>query len=163
MSENPHPHTTLSLAKRRAELIADNQLMRERIRMNDGYIKALDTAIGLMDPAFDPGTVLPKRQYTRKFDRGELKSLIIQILKATGGGPLSTRAITDQVMERKGMTDDCRTEVRRALLHYDVVEKVDGDPDDHMEYWALVGYAATAKPDGSTSVATAGLTLVRDQ
>ncbi|MEZ7196757.1 hypothetical protein [Pseudodesulfovibrio karagichevae] len=163
MSENTHPHTTAALAKRRAELIADNQAMRERIRLNDGYIKSLNTAIGLMDPGFDPGTVLPKRQYTRKFDRGELKSLIIQTLKAAEGGPLSTRAITDQVMGRKGMTDDCRTEVRRALLHYDVVEKVDGDPDDHMEYWALVGYAAAAKPAGSSSVATAGLTLVRDQ
>ncbi|WP_272699454.1 hypothetical protein [Desulfovibrio sp. Fe33] len=145
MSKKPHSHTTAALAKRRAELIADNQAMRERIRLNDGYIKSLDTAMGLMDPAFDPGTVLPKRQYTKKFDRGELKSLIIRTLKAADGGPLSTRAITDQVMEHKGMTDDCRTEVRRALLHYDVVEKVDGDPDDHMEYWALVGYAATTK------------------
>jgi hypothetical protein len=65
-------------------------------------------------------------------------------------------------MERKGMTEDCWTEVRRALINYDVVEKVDGNPDDHMEYWALVGYTVNAKPVGSTSDATAGLTLVRN-
>lgn len=163
MSENTHPHTTSALAKRRAELIADNQAMRERIRLNDGYIKSLDTAIALMDPTFDPGTVLPKRQYDRKFERGELKSLVIQILKAADGGPLSTRDIADRVMERKGMIDDCRPQVRQALLGYKTVEKVEGEPDDHMEYWKLKGYAAAAKPSGSTSVATAGLTLVRDQ
>jgi|GEM_PF-4684595 len=163
MSENTHPHTTSALAKRRAELIADNQQMRERIRLNDGYIKSLDTAIALMDPTFDPGTVLPKRQYDRKFDRGELKSLIIQTLKAADGGPLSTRAITDHVMERKGLADDCRTEVRRALINYDVVKKVDGDPDDHMEYWSLVGYAAKGKDGGDSKEATAGLRLLRDQ
>jgi hypothetical protein len=123
MSKKPHSHSTAALAKRRAEPVADNQAMRERIRLNDGYIKALDTAIGLIDPAFDPGTVPPKRPYTKKFDRGELKPLIIRTLKAAEGGPLSTRAITDQIMERKGMADHCRTEVRRALLHYDVVEK----------------------------------------
>jgi hypothetical protein len=160
MSENTHPHTTAALAKRRAELIADNQAMRERIRLNGEYIKALDTAMGLMDPAFDPGTVLPKRQYTKKFDRGELKSLIIRTLKAAEGGPMSTRAITDQVMERKGMTDDCRTEVRRALLHYDVVEKVDGDPDDHMEYWALMGYAAAANDRDAKQEAAGKLRLL---
>ena len=163
MSENTHPHTTSALAKRRAELIADNQAMRERIRMNDGYIKALDTAIALMDPGFDPGSVLPKRQYTKKFEKGELKSMIIQTLKDADGGPLSTRAIADQVMERKGLDDDCRTEVRRALLTYGTVEKVDGDPDDHMEYWSLVGYAAKGKDGGDSKEATAGLRLLRDQ
>lgn len=137
--------------------------MRERIRLNDTYIKALDTAIGLMDPAFDPGTVLPKRQYTKKFEKGELKSLIIQTLKAADGGPLSTRDIADQVAKRKGLNDDCRTEVRRALLNYDTVEKVEGDPDDHMEYWTLKGYAAKGKGDGGTEEATARLRLLRDQ
>jgi hypothetical protein len=73
---------------------------------------------------------------------------------------MSTRAITDQVMERKGMTDDCRTEVRRALLHYDVVEKVDGDPDDHMEYWALMGYAAAANDRDAKQEAAGKLRLL---
>jgi hypothetical protein len=160
MNENTYPHTTSALAKRRAELLADNQRMRERIRLNDGYIKSLDTVIALMDPAFDPGTVLPKRQYERKFERGELKSLIIKILKAANGGPLSTRDIADRVMKRKGMTDDCRTEVRRALINYDVVEKVDGDTDDHMEYWKLNGYTATANPKDEKQEAAGKLRLL---
>jgi len=158
MSENTYPHTTAALAKRRAELIADNQAMRDRIRLNDGYIKALDTAIDLMDPAFDPGTVLPKRQYDRTFERGELKSLVIKILKAADGGPLSTRDIADRAMERKGMTDDCRPQVRQALLGYKTVEKVDSDPDDHMEYWKLKGYSAKGK-EGPES----GLRLVPNE
>ncbi|MBI9079924.1 MAG: hypothetical protein JEY79_09325 [Pseudodesulfovibrio sp.] len=163
MSKNTHPHTTSALAKRRADMIADNQQMRERIRLNDGYIKALDTAIALMNPDFDPGTVLPKRQYTRKFERGELKSMVIQILKMAEGGPLSTGDITTQVMERKGLDDDCRAEVRRALLNYDTVEKVEGETDDHMEWWILKGYAAKPMDDGTPEEATAGLRLLRDQ
>ncbi len=158
MNEKTHPHTTAALAVRRAQLLADNRLLRERIRQNEGYIKSLDTAIGLMNPAFDPGTVLPKRRYTRTFERGELKSLVIRILKAANG-PLSTEDITAQVMARKVLAEDCRGEVRRALMSYGFVKRVSQD-DDHRDYWILERYAAK---DEANEGGTPMLRLLRDQ
>lgn len=116
-------------------------------------IAALDESMRLMDQGYNPDQVKPKRKHTRTFAHGELKRLIIGILKEVDGGPLTTRQIADEVRKIKGLDRDVRKDVKRALQGYRNIIKV-GEIDNHQALWAFKGYAA------STSDAPPSLRIV---
>lgn len=112
--------------------------------IKEAEIDHLDYAMLLMNIVCDMELARPRRIYIRTFAHGELKRMIIQILKHAGQ-PITTRQVTDEVRKRKQLVLDYRRYVKNALGRYKVTIKV-GENEAGESLWTLKGYAAKTKP-----------------
>ncbi|MGE4193554.1 MAG: hypothetical protein AB7E51_09225 [Pseudodesulfovibrio sp.] len=128
------------------KLVADKQ----------AEIDTLDCTMLMLGIACDMELARPRQVYTRTFGYGELKRMILGILKYADT-PMTTRQVTDEVNRRKGLSQDYRQHVKRALMRYRVTVQT-GKTETGESLWALKGQAARAK-DGCASP----LRLVRSQ
>ncbi len=113
MSES---HVVSGLVAKRSELAGLIDHHQKEIDRLTGDLVHLDAAIKLFSPEFDLGTIKRKqyRRYSRLFKQGECYRLSIDALR-NAGGPISTAAITEKIMERKGLKEDQRKTVSDSV------------------------------------------------
>ncbi len=123
-------------------------LARKKAQLNvkQAEINTIDQTFMLLGLECDPELTRPRKSYTRTFKRGELKRLIIKILKEVNGGPLTTRQITNEVMRRKGLDSDYWDHVKRALRRYPITVKL-RENENGESMWALKTYTTKPKND----------------
>ncbi len=133
----------VALSKKRSLLTRELIDLQEAFQRKQVEIITLDATIHMLDIQYDMELARPRRVYTRTFDLGELKRLIIGILKEADK-PLTTRQISDEVCRQKRLFQDCRRKVKNALQSYRVTVKV-GETDTGLSLWTLKTYAAKTK------------------
>jgi len=146
----------VALSKKRSLLSRDLLDLEKQLADKKAEIDALDCTMLVLGIACDMELARPRQVYTRTFDHGELKRMILGILKGADG-PMTTRQVTDEVRRRKKLLQDYRPHVKRALTRYRITIKV-GMTESGESLWTLKSQAARAK-DGSKPT----LRLVRSQ
>ena len=113
MSES---HVVSGLAAKRSELAGLIDHHQKEIDRLVGDLVHLDAAIKLFSPEFNLGTIKRKqyRRYSRLFKQGECYRLAIDALRSAGG-PVSTAAITEKIMVRKGLQEEQRKTVSDSV------------------------------------------------
>ncbi len=135
----------VALSKKRAQLSREVLDLEKQLEDKLAKIKTLDCTMLMLGIACDMELARPRRVYTRTFRHGELKRLIVGILK-DAGSPLTTRQVADEVRRCKRLLQDYRPHVKRALARYRITVKV-GQTDNGESLWTLTAYAAKAKAD----------------
>ena len=108
------PHVVAALKDKRAELSGSIADLEKRIGQHRADLLHVDAVLRLFAPEFEPATILPKavRRPNSWFKPGELARLVLDVLRKAPA-PLSIRAITGQVMQRRGLApQDARTAER---------------------------------------------------
>lgn len=146
----------VALSKKRSILSRELLDLEKLIAAKQAEIDTLDCTMLMLGIACDMELARPRQVYTRTFGYGELKRMILDILK-NADGPMTTRKVTDEVRRRKRLLQDYRPHVKRALSRYRITVQV-GKTKSGESLWTLKGQAARAK-DGSASP----LRLVRSQ
>lgn len=134
----------VALSKKRSVLSRELLDLQEQLKLKQSEIDTLDCSMLLLGVSCDMELARPRRVYTRTFDYGELKRLIIETLKAADG-PMTTRQVTDEIRRRKRLLQDCKNPVSKALWKYRVTVKV-GETDSGESLWTLKSYATKPKP-----------------
>lgn len=125
-------------------------MVEELFEHKQKEVETLDYAMFLLGFSRDEEISRPRRVYTVRFKKGELKQMIVNILK-DADGPMKTRQVTDEVMVRKRMLLDYRRRVKCALTQYRVTVQV-GKTKSGESLWTLKGQAAKAKDDSKPSL-----------
>ncbi len=146
----------MALSKKRSLLSRELLDLEKQIADKQTEIDTLDCTMLMLGIACDMELARPRQVYTRTFGYGELKRMILDILK-NANAPMTTRQVTDEVRRRKKLLQDYRPHVKRALMRYRITIQV-GKTESGESLWALKGQAARAK-DGCASP----LRLVRSQ
>lgn len=97
-----------ALARKRAELAAEIVERERALDQLRADLAHLDGALRLLEPAYKPGSIRPKRRHTkheRWFATGELGRLCLDVLRAAAE-PLPTMEIARAVMRRRGMDSE---------------------------------------------------------
>jgi hypothetical protein len=130
--------------------------LEKLVAAKQAEIDTLDCTMLMLGIACDMELARPRQVYTRTFDHGELKRMILDILK-NADGPMTTRQVTDEVRRRKKLLQDYRPHVKRALMRYRITVQV-GKTESGESLWTLKRQAARAKDKSTPS-----LRLVRSQ
>lgn len=133
----------MALSKKRSQLVRAVKDMEEQLEKTLAEIETLDCTFLLLGIACDPELGRPRRRYERTFKHNELKRLIVNTLK-DAAIPLTTRQITNAVRLKKGLLQDCRLHVKRALHRYRITIKV-GENENGEALWVLKAQAAKPK------------------
>ncbi|HKI82033.1 MAG TPA: hypothetical protein VKA04_10340 [Pseudodesulfovibrio sp.] len=146
----------VALCRKRSQLSREIIELEAQLERKRKEVETLDCTMVLLGMSRDEDIARPRRVYTIRFGKGELKRMIVDILK-TADGPMTTRQVTDEVRLRKRMLQDYRPHVKRALTRYRITIQV-GKTESGESLWTLKGQAAMAKVDSKPS-----LRLVRSQ
>ncbi|MDC0335760.1 hypothetical protein OAN24_02530 [Pseudodesulfovibrio sp.] len=133
----------VALSKKRSQLYRDVKDMEIQLKNTLAEIETLDCTFLLLGIACDQELGRPRRRYERTFKHNELKRFIVNTLK-DAATPLTTRQITNSVRLKKGLLQDCRVHVKRAIHRYRVTIKV-GENENGEALWALKAQAAKPK------------------
>ena len=146
----------VALCRKRSQLSSEIIELEAQLERKRKEVATLDCTMVVLGMARDEEIARPRRVYTIRFGRGELKRMIVDILKAADG-PLTTRQVTDEVRRRKRMLQDYRGRVKCALTQYRITVQV-GKTESGESLWTLKGQAAKDNDDSKPS-----LRLVRSQ
>lgn len=146
----------VALSKKRSLLSRELLDLEKQLADKQAEIDTLDCAMLMLGIACDMELARPRQVYTRTFGYGELKRMILDILK-NADGPMTTRQVTDEVRWRKKLLQDYRQHVKRALIRYRITVQI-GKTESGESLWTLKGQAARAKGGCASS-----LRLVRSQ
>lgn len=163
MSEN-HPHAISALAKQKAVLLRQLAELRSEVRQVQTDIASLDRAMQLLDPSCDTRAIKPvSRPQRRLFERGELATHVLEVLKAAAG-PMSANDIAAAVGERAGITENIRDNVKDALKlqHRNGTVEIASRGKFGVHYWRIAGDGARpcASPCGRVENHTSDLAVL---
>lgn len=146
----------VALSKKRSQLSREVLDLKKQLADKNAEIDALDCTMLMLSIACDMELARLRQIYTRTFKHGELKRMILDILK-NADSSMTTRQVTDEVNRRKRLLQDYRTHVKRALMRYRITVQI-GKTASGESLWTLKGQAANAKGAPKPS-----LRLVRSQ
>ena len=99
------PHVITALVKKRAALAgALKQLDKQRRSIRDKIVH-VDNALKLFGYEGNPRHIPPRCQYTRLFKRGELRRMVIDILR-TANAPMLNKEIAAQIVQKQGWSGE---------------------------------------------------------
>src|SRR5689334_23358801 len=92
-----------ALIEKGAELAGDIRALEDQLEQRRSDILHLDAVIRLMDPEFQPDSIVAKRKRQRRewFGNGELLRSVLETLRCAAE-PLTAKEVALAVMERKG-------------------------------------------------------------
>ncbi|MEZ6854823.1 hypothetical protein [Halodesulfovibrio aestuarii] len=139
-----------------AQLESELQKIQAQLDVEYKHIEAIDLLLQSYDPSFKTENV--KKKATRKhiFARGELKKLVLRLLKNKGRVSTTTIEITDYVFSIKGqhnLNKDNYKNVERQLRNYEEVVST-GKDDNNVTLWILKRYAAEENESENRAVVT---------
>jgi hypothetical protein len=146
----------VALCRKRSQLSSEIIELEAQLERKRKEVATLDCTMVVLGMARDEEIARPRRVYKIRFGRGELKRMIVDILKAADG-PLTTRQGTNEVRRRKRMLQDYRGRVKCALTQYRITVQV-GKTESGESLWTLKRQAAKARDDCASP-----LRLVRSQ
>lgn len=127
------------LVQKRAELMGDMERLKEDLLKAQNDIKSIDRTIRIFDPEYPFLSVKPKKRIlNRVFKSGELKRLLLDLLKEKG--PLSAKQLTYYVQERElNIPDnyDLFVGVKnsiKSMLRQNILEDVGLDDNERRRY-----------------------------
>lgn len=118
-------HVISALTAKRAELAGLAEFHQKEIIRIAEEVSVLDAAIKLFEPSYRIQSIKPKRYHRKNefFKRGETQKLLLDIVRQSGN-PISTVAIADEAMRRKGLSLDkeqvsaFKSTIGGALIRY---------------------------------------------
>ena len=105
-------HVTSGLVAMRSEIAGLLDHHQKEVQRLVSDLVHLDATIKLFSPDFNLNEIKRKqyRQYIRLFKQGDCYRLCLDALR-NAGGPISTAAITDEIMARMGLQEEHRKTV----------------------------------------------------
>jgi len=113
MREN-HTFTISGLKRKRGEVAGQILIVKGQLRTLQDDLAAIDRSLGLLDPSIEPRKIKVLRPTHRfkYFEAGELAKLIFDQLRKAEGKPVLVPAITEAIMDAKGLDKTHRDAVR---------------------------------------------------
>ncbi len=136
-------HIVSGLVTKRAEI--DGQIISRLAEIKDlkQILHHLDSTIKVFSPEFDLRTIRATRTNTRNalFAHGEAQRLVLGVMREHDDC-MTSRQITDAIIERKGFEASAITQVQKDVLnvlrrleHKEVVEL--SDSNDGILHWCI--------------------------
>ena len=136
-------HIISGLVTKRAEI--DGQIIARLAEIKDlkQILHHLDSTIKVFSPEFDLRTIRATRTNTRNalFAHGEAQRLVLGVMREHDDC-MTSRQITDAIIERKGFEASAITQVQKDVLnvlrrleHKEVVEL--SDSNDGILHWCI--------------------------
>ena len=106
LKRTERPNTVAGLVEKRRELKALRDELDAQLRRVVCDIDHLDAAIRLFDPATVP-TAVARYLTKHRAQKGHVMRFVLSRLREAGGGPLTSRELTEAWIEARGLrTDD---------------------------------------------------------
>jgi hypothetical protein len=118
MNERSNRYAINALKTRRAEIDGEIEACRRRLENLTEAIVHLDASIALLDPAYNPASVRPKRLYRRAklFGGRKLTGLILDALRRAER-PLATQEVVAAIAGVGASAPNIAKRVRMGLQH----------------------------------------------
>jgi len=109
-----HTYTISGLKRKRGEVAGQIMVLKGQLRVLQDDLAAIDRSLGLLDPSIEPRKIKVLRPTHRfkYFEAGELAKLIFDQLRKSEGKPVLVPAITEAIMDAKGLDKTHRDAVR---------------------------------------------------
>jgi hypothetical protein len=109
-----HTYTISGLKRKRGEIAGQILIVKGQLGMLQDDLAAIDRSLGLLDPTIETRKikVLKPTHRFKYFEAGELAKLIFDQLCKAEGKPVQVPAITEAIMDAKGLDKTHRDAVR---------------------------------------------------
>lgn len=124
MTEKGYQWGVKALRKKRAEIAGDIAQLQVQVRQRRRDLKRVDDILRILAPASDPTAIPARRRPSRHinvFRQGQLNTLILGVLKASAGKPMTNLEVLGALMRQIGAPPAARESLRRRVngnLHY---------------------------------------------
>jgi hypothetical protein len=139
MNEKSNRYAIAALKVRRAEIDGELEACRRRVESLTEAIVHLDASLTLLDPAYDPASVRPKRLYRRAklFGGRKLTGLILDALRRAER-PLTTQEVVAAIADGNASAPNVTKRIRMGLRYLAGRGVVTKEGERKTARWQLV-------------------------